>query len=220
MKIVGLDLSINGSGCVSLTLDDNLDIIDKDFRTFTTVKKNATDKIIHYNKKKDFDDYIEQNIWMTKQIINFCSLGQYVAIEDYAYGAMGAVFHIGEFCGYVKHCLYEQEYIMRLYEPTTVKKFIIRGNADKILIEEEYDKLPKKEKFAEIEDLPRGGKSPRCDVIDAYNLAKLLQLELKVRAGIITVRDLTDKQREIFNKVSKKNPENLLVRPFLGEAVC
>ena len=40
MKIVGLDLSMNGTGCVSLTLDSNLEILQTEYLGFCSVKKH------------------------------------------------------------------------------------------------------------------------------------------------------------------------------------
>ena len=39
MKIIGLDNSLSSPGVVKAELDDNLDIINMDYLTFTTVKK-------------------------------------------------------------------------------------------------------------------------------------------------------------------------------------
>ena len=50
MKIVGLDMSVTHTGCVMMTLDDRLNIVDTDWLTFTTTKKYASEHSIWYDK--------------------------------------------------------------------------------------------------------------------------------------------------------------------------
>ncbi len=51
MKICGLDLSMNSSGLVSLTLDDDLEIIETKHEGFCSVKKHESDDIHHLLKQ-------------------------------------------------------------------------------------------------------------------------------------------------------------------------
>ena len=219
MIIIGADLSINSSGVVRMVLDDKtLEIKRQDYLSFTQVKKTATKDIIHY-KKDDFRNDIEQNKWMTERIISFCvTLGEpdYIGIEDYAFAARGLVFNIAEFIGGFKSAVYDRRWKIRLYDPCTIKMYATgKGNADKVGIEDAYNKNHKGQ-LTGIDTLPEY-KSPKVDIIDAYFIAKILQVELKIRHNVIDIRKLSEMETKIFQRTTKGNPENLLVREFLAK---
>ena len=55
-----------------------------------------------------------------------------VALEDYAYGAKGRVFHIAENTGILKYKLWQQSIPLDVIQPTRVKKLASgKGNASK-----------------------------------------------------------------------------------------
>jgi len=218
MLIVGIDYSINSSGIIKMYLDKNLNQESVLYKGFSTVKKVCNvDSSITYFKKDQFLDNIEKSIWMKDEIIKFIDeRPDYVAIEGYALNAKGLVFNIAEATMVLKTALYEHGIPMRIYDPNSIKKFATNfGNADKIRMEDEFDR------GVDFEDIkPNLGKlpcykSPKLDIIDAFFIAKLLQTELKLRKGLISLKDLTEKQIEVFNRVTKHYPENILVRPFI-----
>jgi hypothetical protein len=216
MIISGIDPSINGTGIYKMNLDDKtLEILDQQYLSFTQVKKNETPDVIYY-KKKDFKNPIEQNIWMHNYIENFVQSSEYVAIEDYAYNAVGNVFQIGEFVGTLKENLYLKGTIgMRLYEPTVVKLFACnKGNSDKVSMCDQYDKL--EDGQMDLSHLPQY-KTPKEDIVDAYYICKLLRLELQLRKGIVQLNNLDETKIKIFNRCTKPNPINILGRGFIGE---
>jgi len=59
-------------------------------------------------------------------------------------------------------------------------------------------------------------KSPKADVIDAYYILKMLQLELKLRKAKISLSDLPEYIIKVFNRVTKSRPINILATPFLS----
>lgn len=218
MIIGALDYSISSPGVCKFELNENLDIIKKDFLTFTASKKyEKKSNIIYYNLKKDFKDNIERKLWLKDHIINFLKDTEYLGIEDYAFSATGKIFDIAEGCGITKSFLYNKGIKLRLYDPPSIKKFAtLKGNADKILMEEYYEK--NKDKF-NLNFLPmvkdKKSNNPKDNVIDAFFIGKLLQLELKIRYGIVLLKDLNFKHIEIFNQISKAHKINLLVRDFI-----
>lgn len=214
MIICGIDPSINSTGIYKMKLDDNtLDIIEQDYLGFTQVKKNSSNNI-HWYKKKDFKNNIEQNVWMQNQIYGFIGHPDYVAIEGYAYGATGKVFEIGEFVGGLKQMLFNMGIKIRVYEPTVVKLSSTgRGNADKIRMIDEYEKY--NEKQLNLSDLPQY--KIKEDIVDAYYICKLLRLELMLRKALIKLEDLSETEIKIFNRCTKSNPVNILGRGFIGE---
>jgi hypothetical protein len=56
--------------------------------------------------------------------------------------------------------------------------------------------------------------SPKEDIVDAFFITELLQMELKLRKGLIQLKDLTEKQIQIFNRTTKGNPTNILATDF------
>lgn len=217
MKIVGCDLSINSSGFVKFDLDTNFNIIEKDYMGFTHVKKNASEKIFFYDKKQ-FKNAFEQEAWMAVRMHDFLDGCEYAGVEDYAFAAKGKVFHIGEFCGSVKRWLYwgwspqNNGLKFRLYDPCSIKMFACNnGTATKEDMIDEYDKVARDP--LGLNFLPRF-KSPKEDIVDAYWIAQLLLLELKLRRGLVSLKDLTEKQIQIFNRVTKAHPTNILATDF------
>lgn len=218
MKIVGLDLSINSSGMVKFTLDDDFNIIETDYRGFTSVKKNESGKVFHY-RKKDFPTNLHQNEWMLQHVLEFIDDVDYVAIEDYAYSATGKVFHIAEWCGNVKYHAFLRNKKIRLIDPNSVKMFATsRGNCDKLSMAEAYSKLDDDYKVNLLNYPPvtkTAGASPTSDIIDAFYLAKILYYELKLRHGLISMSNLPEHEIRVFNRCTKSNPVNLLDREFI-----
>lgn len=225
MKIVGIDASINSTGLVSLTLDDNLSVINVDYLGFTQVKKLSGPKIVYF-KKGDFGNYLDQNLFMQEYVEIFCSGASYVAFEDYAYAAVGKVFHIAEYTGNLKMSLYHTSASIRLYDPPTIKMFATKkGNADKIRMVDEYDNSnapwqnrPDLNFLVDPNRISSKYDSPRSDIVDAYFIVKLLQLELTLLYSQhgFTIKSIPDKIiQNIFERKTKGNPIPLLNRPFL-----
>lgn len=218
MNIVGIDFSKNSPGVCRLTLDKlNFEAIYADYRGFTSVKKIADSdkKIIFYHNKKAFTDDIAKAIFMRDNIYEFINadVPDYVAIEGYAMNAQGKVFDIAESTAISKVKIYENEIPIRIYDPNSIKKYAsLHGDADKIRMEDEFKKFT--EIKPDLSHLPEY-KSPKEDIIDAFWTAKLLQMELMLRKGLISLHNLHTKRIEVFNRVTKSNPENILVRPFI-----
>jgi hypothetical protein len=220
MIITGIDASVNGTGCCKLTLGDDLDIIKREYFTFTSTKKYQSENILHFNKTQ-FDTYIDKHIFMYKHIIDFCKDSDYVIFEDYALGGIGKVFDIAEFTGGLKKMIYMENIPMRFIEPTVLKKFTYgtppkrekgaKKLDSKYYMEQEY----LKHDILNISHLIPHKTSPKSDIIDSYYLSKFLQLELKLRKGLILLKDLPIAHIELFNRVTKAHPINILVRPFL-----
>ncbi len=223
MIIAGVDASINSTGVVLLELHDhNYDSFRVDYLGFTQVKKHESINILHYSKK-DFKTYMEQNLWMRSKIMEFCKDAEYIAIEDYAYAASGKVFHIAEFSGLLKHRMYASKKNIRLYDPLTIKMFATtKGSADKIRMVDEFDTNTSWQTKPDIDfliDKNRASSkydSPRSDLVDAYFIAKLLQLELSFKSGRQKISSFVGNNRveEIFTRKTKGNPIALIDRDF------
>ena len=220
MFIIGIDFSKNSPGVMLSELDEDLDIINIQYRGFSSVKKTAKkDEDIIFYHKKQFNDDIEKAIWMKEHILEFIHShiqindDIYCAFEGYAFAAHGKVFDIAESTMCTKLGIYDIPIPLRIYDPNSIKKFAIKGNAGKVEMGDAYIKIEDKTKPDLSHLTPY--KSPSEDLVDAYFCMRLLQMEMKLRKGILQLRNLDVKTIEIFNRVTKAYPENILVRPFI-----
>lgn len=183
-------------------------------------------------------EYVSFNIWncILQMLYHFYDkkgvlLGNtkfdnvYVAMETYAYGVHSrGILENAEICGSLKNSLYCQNIKLRLVDPLSVKKWAVnKGHCSKkemvsAAINNGFDvstKLikvsSKKVKDEDVEEYS----GPGTDLADAYFLADMLRTELLVRKGKVQLEDLPVNKREIFLRVTGRNPENLAVRPFV-----
>lgn len=217
MKIAGLDLSIQSSGIVIETLNDNLEVIDVEHHAFTSVKKLTNDTIYHYNKK-DYSHPYELYLFFSNKILSLCEDCEYIAIEDYAYAAQGKIFNLAEFEGYVKLNLFNKNKKLRKYSVNSIKKFFSGyGLSDKIGMKEAFDKYNFiKPDLSYLPEVKSGkGVSPTSDIIDAFAVCEFLRKELRLRKGIDTLHEQEEYIIECFNTITKENPKGLLVADFI-----
>jgi len=214
MKIAAIDYSKNAPGVVKATLDKFFETTEITYRGFTSVKKinNLDCQILLYNKKTSFADDLAKAQWMRDNILEFIKDVDVCCIEGYAMAGKGKVFDIAEATGCTKMGIYDSYIPLRIYEPTVIKMFATgKGTADKVQM---GDAFVKSEGSPDISHLPPY-KTPSEDIVDAYFGMRLLQMEMKLRNGMVLLRDLNPEVIKIFNRVTKAYPENILVRPFL-----
>lgn len=238
MKIFGLDISLDHGGVV--VLDKNGKVVD--YRYLTTVKKMADvdpDHSILLTKqwKDESKDVFRlrrmieysQRVWNVQPTT--CIHNSYYSIEGYSYASRStSICQIAELTGYIKRRLFEDEGKIRIHDPLTVKLFATgKGNCLKKDVVEAVEsgwfdipeglvkrKKIKKKSGEKIEDFD----GPATDLADAFFLAKMLYTELKLRDGLVTLSNLSEKERRIFLRVTKAYPVNLLDRPFICKGEC
>jgi Holliday junction resolvasome RuvABC endonuclease subunit len=134
---------------------------------------------------------------------------EYVAIENYAYGAnTGSAYQIGEFVGCLKRELYNHGFKIRLYEPTTIKMFITgKGNSSKdIVIKSLLQNFHFVDKyFSKFEKY-------KYDLYDSYAIVRLLKKELDLKNNK-NLR-MTPLEYKTFTKKHKKDKVTLLDKEF------
>lgn len=233
--IAGIDYSVNSPSCVWVKLDKNLDIIKSRWICFTTVKKYKSENVLYFNKSKNnptFLNYIDKNNWIQQTIwqkICEWSKGKgayqldYAVFEDYAYAAKGQVFHIAEATYTMKKFIFDTNIPIRLYPPNHIKLFATgKGDADKFQMEKAFEADNEKHK-PDLSSLPllqeQKTNNPRDNAVDAYYAMKLLQTELKLRSGLLQLKDLPEHQIKVFNLVTKSFSTNILARNFLQRGV-
>lgn len=114
MVILGLDLSLRGTGVCVLDISHNKKPQASNFLYFNTID---TARLFGMQRI----EYIRNNIKLI--------LEQYqpdlVVVEGYAYGARGrAVFDLGEIGGVIRHLLYTNQYSYKDVQPNSLKKFV------------------------------------------------------------------------------------------------
>ena len=226
MIIAGVDGSKNSSAIVKMTIDDKtLEIIDIDYKGFIDVARisKTDDKLVFYNKK-EYKSNIKKHAFMCDELDPYLDNIDYIAYEGYAFGGKGNVFDVAETIGTLKYKSYDKGSNIRVYAPGQIKKyFAFNGNANKQVMGEAYYNFDEDKKL-DLSHLPIVDKNkdvkPTSDIIDAYAIAYLLLEELRVRHGIKQLPDLHEdnakklKRIEVFNAVTTKTEENVLVRGF------
>ena len=224
MIISGLDSSLSSPGLVKFHLDDELNIISIDYLGFNSKTLKEYDNIVN-TKKLKFKDDIDRNIRQSDLIVDFLKDAEYVAIEGFSYGSPGRLAQLGEFIGIVKSKLYSNGSKLRIYDPNSVKLNACgKGNADKYDMYLAYynDKCGLDLSMFPVIDPEKptqrkAGVSQLSDIVDGFWLGRLLILELKLRKGLVSLKDLGEEKIKIFNRVTKANPSNILSTEFTGK---
>lgn len=186
MKIAGLDMSVTHTGAVMMELDQNLNVVKTDWLTFTTTKKYASDNAVWYDKDQFADKY-DKYMFMQDRILKFVEDADLVSAEDYAFGktgAVGLVFDLAEFEGWIRQSIWRMGKPIYLYSPMTIKKiFTGHGDCDKLSMWRAYDKLdwvkPDLSAMPPVQNGKKGAPGT-SDVVDAYAAAVSLRTELLI----------------------------------------
>jgi hypothetical protein len=231
-QIVGMDISLTSTGIVKIELDDYFEFAGISWRGFTD-KKYISEKFkenFWSYQNKQFENYIERNMWMRKLIDCYISGASCIAVEDYSFGSVGKNFHVGGFTESIKESIYKSGIPLRWYDIVVIKQLASgNGNADKTTIQKCFDEPISSlivypdfilKPWIELQKQLTWNKwspdkSPRMDIIDAFFITCLLWIELKLRKGLINLKDLDEKIITIFNRVTKSQKENILARSFL-----
>lgn len=179
---VGIDYSLS-SPAVCISPSEDVSFFTCQFYFLTTKKKyEGTWNNIYGDLHKPWDcaeeRYHNISSWvmecMSKQDTQFgLQAIQEVIIEDYAMGAKGRVFHIGENGGALKMRLYRNQIKYSTISPAEVKKFATgKGNANK---EAMYEAFLERHKYVlKLKDILGQDTldSPVTDIVDAYYICK------------------------------------------------
>lgn len=223
--ILGLDLSLNHSGAVSLDEDG---VVDGYW--FVSDKKSPADKSKGLgrrspSKKKGADAeqhqlnrmaFYERWLWDVIEL----SGAEYAGVEGYAYNAVSnSSYQYGELGGLARRILARARCKIRVHDIAGVKMFATgKGNAiapqmlAALAARESTQALC--EEWARIE---RGVKGQQVseDLAVAYWVARLVWAERELRAGRIVLSAFDEKRVRVFNRVTKTYPVNLLDREWL-----
>lgn len=186
MRILGLDLSITSPGFCIMDVDENYEIVNIVLHGFT-----KTDKWVYEGEKmtihkipKEYDSHPPhyRPFIIYDMVKPFLSDIDYVAVEDYAFGAKGKVFDIAECSGALKNIFYNMKIPMKKFPPMTVKQCATgNGGADKVMMGLAFSASGLKNMVDHyIFKLPEYN-NPQEDLIDACYMANTLRIELCYR---------------------------------------
>lgn len=152
--------------------------------------------------------------WLDEKLPPLQTLGRLrvAATEGYAFSQTQQAHQLGEVGGVVRLHLYSLV-PYRIHDPATVKLYATgKGNATK---DEMRDAVLRQWNFPT--EAARNSLEPRVleDLADAYTLARMALTELQLRSGEVELKQLFEHQIRAFNRVTKANPVNLLVRGWI-----
>lgn len=187
MKICGIDPSIDSSGQVVMTLDDNtLNIVDIQFYGYTSTKMYAIDEgNVHIAYLGNITDYRSKSM-PERQEMTYGIIGShldgvsFVGMEDYATSktkkASGSILQIAEFCGGIRYMLYTRGIGIINFGIMQIKRFATgNGNAGKpdmcLSFKNEFPQLYPDDIFAKLKQF----ESPHNDLCDAFWMCEVLR---------------------------------------------
>lgn len=146
-------------------------------------------------------------------------LPDYVGLEDYAIRAEQGAHYLGEIGGIARLLLWQSGLHFRLHDPVSVKMYTTHdGTAQKDSIEESVRErwnidFSDFNQPRQIEG-QRQNRQTSEDLADAFAIAQLVWTEVQLRSGVLVMSDLHHKEIQVFNRVTKTNPESLLTREW------
>lgn len=173
MKVLGIDYSMTSPA---------ITLIDGEKATcwfLTSVKRNQTTQTFGMLTcvGDTYPDYLcpEQRYDLISDwAVSKCGIVvDALVIEDYAMGAKGKVFHIGENCGMLKHKLWKRKIPFETVAPTALKKFASgKGNADKCMMHAAFKDQTGIDLMKSMDKESKDCGSPVSDIVDSYFLAR------------------------------------------------
>ena len=217
-RILGIDLALNHSGFV--LINEQGEMIDFHYITTRKGAYNVAPDISTYYKppnSKDTDvkglvrlnfmaEFICGELW-DKMRPTIASL------EGYAFDTHGA-HQMGELNGYVRLHTYRSKTKLRIHDPLSVKMYSAhKGNAKKHEVVQavrdrwgvDFSRYNGSKADATVEE----------DLSDAMALAQMGLTEYKLRNGLSLMSDYAPKEIQVFNRVTKRAPLNILAREWI-----
>jgi Holliday junction resolvasome RuvABC endonuclease subunit len=219
--IVGFDLSLNHAGAIAL--DEHGEIAG---HWFISDKKGAVDRggkgvgFRSVTKKKGIDpekhqldrmNFFDRWFWhIVKE-----SSAEFAGVEGYAFAAVSnSSYQYGELGGLARRVLTRAGCKLRIHDPLSVKMFATgKGNAK---TPELLEIVPGDDRDAWLDiEVNLKGQQVAEDLGVAYWIARLVFIEVELRAGRFQLNELDEKRVRVFNRVTKTYPVNLLDRDWL-----
>lgn len=214
-KVMGIDVSLNHGGFVLLengVLKDFAFVSDR-----ATLGRKEHGMYIKAAKLKDMHQrgLMRLAFWTAYSRVLFAMWKPaFLGIEDYAYGKGQQAHQIGEVGGIMRFKFWCEGVAIRFHDPGSIKMFAADdGGADKSETRLGVQtRWPEATRFSEYEY----GQDRRTveDLCDAYAVAQLVECELMLRAGTLSLDSLRPKQVQVFNRCTKRWPTSILSRDW------
>ena len=174
MKICGIDYSMT-SPAMCIHEGDSWSYSNCQFYYMVKNDKKLYSKgpfhgSVYPKYESDQERYLNLSNWAIANISGVDS----VAIEGYAFGAVGRVFQIAENTGQLKQTLWESKIPFVTYTPGEIKKLGSgKGNSDKAAMVDAFYKETGVDLWDTLSLKNRNHWNPVSDIVDAYYIAKL-----------------------------------------------
>jgi len=154
------------------------------------------------------------NDFLSKIICDRHSVDFY-GIEDYAFSASQGAHQIGEVGGAVRIKLWIVRIPFRLHDPLSIKMFVTHdGTAKKDLVEECVKNRWGLD-FSKYNGPNNKNRQTSEDLSDAFGIAKMVWTEYLLRTGKLELSSLHEKEIQVFNRITKTYPVNILGREWI-----
>lgn len=223
--VLGADVSMNHGGFVYL--DEAGEMTAYRFVTdrLKTARKSAAHGT-HMPTSKIRDMHarglVRLSFWTT-YFTNILEPAEYVGAEDYAYRMPMNAHQIGEVGGQFRLKAWLRRKKIRFHDPSTVKMFAAYdGSADKREVAHfAKQRWPEAKKFERYSHETARGAFTEVeeDLCEALAIAKLVWLEIQLRAGVVKLSDLHTKEIQVFNRTTDRWPVNILGREWYQRSV-
>lgn len=222
IKIAGLDMSISSTGVIVETLDDDFNLVKVERFGFTHTAKWEQDGIV-LCRNDAFNETYDRYMFNINHVLEWVKGCDYVAVEDYGFAAVGLVFDLAEFEGFIRLSMFNAGKKLRTYPPKSNKKFFSgSGSSDKLSMLQAFESYTElKPDISSLPEVKSGkGVSPTSDIIDAYALCEFLRKELRLKNGKEKIEDQQQHVAECFGvkktrKGTQVEPNSLLNKPFI-----
>jgi Holliday junction resolvasome RuvABC endonuclease subunit len=228
-KVQGWDLGLNHLGFVQL-IDGELD----DFWYVTSAagsaaksKEHAFRLVIPKSKERQtkslsrlaiLENFIDKTVLQP-------NMPDYIGIEDYAIRAEQGAHYLGEIGGIARILCWFRGVKLRLHDPISVKMFTAHdGTCQKDSIERavkvrwgvDFSKYNQPlAKPTKRNPDPTQNRTTSEDLADAFAIAQLVWHEVRLRDGRLMMSELHKKEVQVFNRITKTYPVNLLDRDWI-----
>lgn len=231
-NIVGLDLSVNGWGAVQFDWSGRIRqmaILTDTKKWIKVLGKTCTCYLLNVGCLKKTKEDRELLVAARRRIVEHsieALLGgmkpgaTYVNIEHYSlHSKSRALYEIGEVGGIIRRWLFNNGFNLRQTDPQSQQMWALKGQCSKRL---RFDLAVANGLLIDLKSVnAKPGKDyegPGTDLADAFWLAHMLWVELKVRLGEMAMTDLDQRRRDVINRVTPSWPIGLLSRPFISMA--
>jgi hypothetical protein len=184
MIITGIDYSLRGPAiCVHKgELNEPFRFCACKFYFLTDTKKYAKTFLsnIHGSIFEEYNHDCERYDTISSWAADVCHGSDQVALEGYAYGAKGRVFHIAENTGVLKYKLFQVNIPVEVISPSEVKKKATgKGNADKKAMHIAFMQETGYNLQTLITPDKKEPTNPVSDIVDSYYVCKALFEKLR-----------------------------------------